>query len=153
MVEAIRSLAADGMKAANRRAVLKTARLATVELKAATRAAMHDNPGGYQPFKAANYKRPRVRTRGTEISAGAGYTQEGSFDRFRSTGTKPRYRSGGATHVARSGKRVRTRDQRGGYTGIEQGLGMVQTAAMGADSLFPAICEVEMIAEIKKRGL
>lgn len=153
MLDAINGLALEGFKAANRRAVLKTARLATVELKAATRAAMHDNPGGYEPFKAANFKRPRVRTRGTEISAGTGYTQEGSFDRFRSTGTKPRYRSGGATHVARSGKRVRTRDQGGGYTGIERGLGMVQAAAAGADPLFPAICEVEMIAELKKRDL
>jgi hypothetical protein len=154
MVEAIGSLAADGMKAANKRAVLKTAQLATRELKAATRGAMFNEPGGYDPFKAANYKRPRVRTRGSEVSAGAGYSQEGSFDRFRSTGTGPRYRSSGRLRYSKRSKRkLRVRDQGGAYTGIEQGFGMVQIAAAGADPLFPAICEVEMIAEVKKRGL
>ena len=144
MVEAIRSLAADGIKAANRRAVLKTARLGAKELKIATRAAMYSDFDRYNPFKAANFRVPRVRTRGGEVSAGTGYTQEGSFDRFRSTGTKPRYRRGRFANAARGS---------GGYTGIETGLGMVQTAAAGTDPLFPAITEAEMIVELKKRDL
>jgi hypothetical protein len=77
------------MKAASRRAVLKTARIATAELKVATRSIMGDEPGGYDPYKAANFRVPRVRTRGGVISAGTGYTREGYIDRFRSTGTKP----------------------------------------------------------------
>jgi hypothetical protein len=135
MVEAIRSLASDGINAANRRAVLKTARIGNQELKAATRGAMFNEPGGYDPFKAANFRRPRDSTRGGGISAGTGYTQEGSFDRFRSTGTKPRFRKTGS------------------YAGTEMGFGMVQVAAAGTDPLFPAITEAEMVAEVKKRGL
>jgi len=135
MVEAIGGLAADGINAANRRSVLKTARIGNQELKAAARAAMFNEPGGYDPFKAANFKRPRVSTRGGAISAGTGYTQEGYIVRFRSTGTKPRYRRSGS------------------YAGTEAGFGMTQIAAAGTDPLFPAITEAEMVAEVKKRGL
>lgn len=135
MVEAIRGLGSSGINAANRRAVMKTARLGANELKAFTRAAMFDNPGGYDPYKAANFRRPRVSSRGGAISAGTGYTQEGYIDRFRSTGTGPRFRANGS------------------YAGTEPGFGMVQSTAIGVDPLFPAITEAEMVAEVRKRGL
>jgi hypothetical protein len=144
MIRAVGSLGLIGMQAAAKRAVLKTAQLATAELKVATRAAMYDNPGGYAPFKSANFRRPRIRTRGGVISAGAGYTRAGYVDRFRSTGTKPRYRRGRFTHAAKGS---------GGFTGSEIGLGMVQTAAMASDPVYPLIAEVELQVELKKRGL
>jgi hypothetical protein len=90
----------SGMKAASRRAVLKTARIGANTIKAATREAMYDHPGGYAPYKAANFKRPKVRSRGGSISAGAGYTQEGSFVRFRSTGTSTGEQGFGMTQKA-----------------------------------------------------
>jgi hypothetical protein len=144
MIHSVGSLGLVGMRAAARRAVLKTARIATKELKAATRAAMHDEPGGYEPFAAENFKRPKVRTRRGVISAGAGYTRAGSFDRFRSTGTGPRYRRGLHAFAAKGS---------GGYTGVERGLGMVQSARAVSDPIFPVIADVELQVELKKRDL
>lgn len=144
MIRSVSSLGLVGMRAAARRSVLKTARLATRELKVATRAAMHDNPGGYAPFSPVNFKTPKVRTRGGIISAGAGYSREGYIDRFRSTGTGPRYRTGRGLFAAKGS---------GGYTGVERGLGMVQVAAMASDPLFPAISQAEMEVELRKRDL
>lgn len=144
MIRAVSTLGLVGMKAAARRSVLKTARLATKELKAATRAAMYDNPGGYDPYKAANFRTPKVKTRGGIISAGAGYSREGYIDRFRSTGTGPRYRRGRGLFAAKGS---------GWYTGVERGLGMVQVAKMGSDPLYPSIAQAEMEVELRKRNL
>jgi len=144
MIRAVGSLGLVGMKAAAKRSVLKTAQLATAELKVATRAAMFNEPGGYDPFKAANFRRPRVRTRLGVISAGAGYSREGYIDRFRSTGTGPRYRRARFAHAAKGS---------GGYTGIERGLGMVQSAALVADRVYPLIADVELQVELQKWGL
>lgn len=140
MVEAVGSLASSGIKAANRRAVLKTARLGARELKARTALAMFDRPGGYDPFSPRNFRVPKVRSDGASVSAGTGYTRDGYADRFRSQGvagggTRPRFRRNGAS------------------TGIEIGLGMVPGTAHDVDPLFPAIAEVEMVAELKKRDL
>ena len=139
MKAAVEELGRRGMNAAMRRAVLKTARIARSALAGATRAAMHDEPGGYDPYSARNFRTPRARTEAGGVSAGTGFTQAGSFDRFRSSGTKPRYR-----HSAKTGR---------GYTGVEIGLGMIQTAKAASDPVYPAIADAELQAEIAKLDL
>jgi len=134
MMAAISALSTTGMKKSSRRSVMKTARLGRATLIKATHAAMYDNPGGYAPFSAANFKQPKIKTIGGAISANTGYTPAGYIDRFRSTGTGMRTRSNG------------------GSTGSERGLGMVQQAAMVTDPLFSKICEVEMGLELRKEG-
>lgn len=135
MRHAVATFRRDGMQDAGRRAVLKTARIGRKAIMAATLEAMYDNPGGYDPYKPANFKIPKVRTIGGAVSAGAGYTQEGSFVRFRSTGTDHRYHKDGT------------------YAGKEQGFGMTQQAAAIADPMFEAICRTEMDIELRKHDL
>ena len=138
MKAAVSELGKRGMNAAMRRAVLKTARIARKTLAGATRAAMHDEPGGYDPYSPRNFRTPRARTEVGGVSAGTGFTQAGSFDRFRSSGTAPRYR-----HFSHGR----------GYTGVEIGLGMIQTAKAASDPVYPAIADAELQAEIAKLDL
>lgn len=159
---AVEQLGRRGLNASMRRAVLKTARIARKALVDATRGAMHDSPGGYAPYESRNFKIPKIETKLGGVSAGVGYTRSGYADRFRSTGTKPRFRyttlakGEGITRAMRRQHAQASFSGIGtikGFTGIELGLGMVQIAKMASDPVFPAIADAELQAELVKYDL
>jgi hypothetical protein len=155
MKDAVTYMERRGIKAASRRAVLKTARLGRNAMKADTRLKIRNHPGGYDPYKAVNFKLPKVKTERGIISASIGFTSEGYIDRFLSSGTGERFTGSGAMHKSRRGNyMIRTRDQGGHRTGaLQPPLGIVEAAARLVDPQFEAIADLEIQIEVVKAGL
>lgn len=136
MKSAVTYMERRGIKAASRRAVLKTARLGRNAMKADTRLKVRNHPGGYDPYSPLNFKTPKAKTRGGLISANTGFTGPGHIDRWLSEGTGPRY------------------TKKGAYRGVIQPPKMIaEAAARLVDPQFEAIADLEIQIELVKAGL